>query len=382
MRNSYKVIVWGPGAVGSACLRELYKRPEFEIVGVLAYSESKNGMDIGRIAGADSNLGVKVTTDKEAIIALDADCVIWSGTLPWADVRAEMDEYVVRLLESGKNVITPVAYHYPELHGADYMQRLDGACKKGNSSLHGTGENPGFWLERVGVTLTGLCNHVEFMQLDEYLDLAMTGSDLLPSMGFGMPEAMAAEFAEKGPLATMFQNLFYIESMNLVSRSIYGCPIDDFEYKYRHFLAESAFELSKANGDPVDVSIPESTVYAQSYSLTGYIAGEPRFGISLNWFLLPEHSPFEGKEDSTWDIVIEGTPTSVRSTFKAMASVKRNLDFLPGDSTSPSWYATAMPCIQAIPVVCAHDPGIVYPSVFAQCVDDYRILESRKSIVA
>lgn len=48
---------------------------EFEIVGAKVWSQSKDGKDIGVLAGADP-IGVTATTDKEAIFDLDADCVI------------------------------------------------------------------------------------------------------------------------------------------------------------------------------------------------------------------------------------------------------------------------------------------------------------------
>ncbi|MBU0538356.1 MAG: dihydrodipicolinate reductase, partial [Gammaproteobacteria bacterium] len=65
MRAPYKVIVWGPGIVGNACLKEVIKKPELELVAVLAYSESKNGVDVGEYLGMDA-VGVCMTTDQEA----------------------------------------------------------------------------------------------------------------------------------------------------------------------------------------------------------------------------------------------------------------------------------------------------------------------------
>src|SRR3990172_1562302 len=62
----YKIIVWGPGYLGAACIKEVLHRPEFELVGVLAYNEEKNNKDIGELLGIGS-LGIKVTTDQEKI---------------------------------------------------------------------------------------------------------------------------------------------------------------------------------------------------------------------------------------------------------------------------------------------------------------------------
>ena len=74
-QQPYKVIVWAPGYLGSAVIKEMLKRPEFELVAVLAYSEKKNGMDVGEMLGIGP-IGLKMTTDQEEIFKLDADCVV------------------------------------------------------------------------------------------------------------------------------------------------------------------------------------------------------------------------------------------------------------------------------------------------------------------
>ena len=65
-QDPYKVIVWAPGYLGSAVIKEVLKRPEFELVGVLAYSDRKNGMDVGEMLGIEP-VGVRMTTDQQAL---------------------------------------------------------------------------------------------------------------------------------------------------------------------------------------------------------------------------------------------------------------------------------------------------------------------------
>ncbi len=45
------MVVWGPGVLGTLLLREIGKLPELELVGVLAYSEAKDGVDVGTYLG-------------------------------------------------------------------------------------------------------------------------------------------------------------------------------------------------------------------------------------------------------------------------------------------------------------------------------------------
>ena len=58
----------------------------------------KVGKDAGELAGVDP-VGVLATNDADAVLALDADCVMYSPI--WADVDA-----ICRILRSGKNVVS------------------------------------------------------------------------------------------------------------------------------------------------------------------------------------------------------------------------------------------------------------------------------------
>ena len=382
MSKPYRVIVWGPGAMGCGLLRELIRRPEFDVVGVLAYSESKNGKDVGELIGHPP-IGVKVTTDQKAIIALEADCAVWCGAMPTSLEKAEvMEADILALLESGKNVVTPVAYHYAASpsHDPSYIKRVEAACRKGNSSIHGTGENPGFWFERVALTLTGVCNDVDYIKLFEYADCSgMNGIDVLNAIGFGVPPEQARGFATV--LSQIWQRYHFAETLNFVSKSLYGRHLDRIDFEPEYHIAAQDYVFSKAKGDQIDFTIKQGQVRAMTYHFRGFLDGKFRLEDCVNWFYTPRTSPFTGKVDSQWDFEIEGKPTSLKCTVNAMASIKDHLEFWPGDPTSPTWYATIVPMVQAIPLVCAAEPGVVMASAFASTVADLRTLPTRKSLV-
>ena len=68
-------------------------------------------------------LGVTATVDRDEIVALDADCVVYSPVL------AEPGD-VTRLLTSGKNVVTPVGWWYPGATGrAAVRKEPDGTLR-------------------------------------------------------------------------------------------------------------------------------------------------------------------------------------------------------------------------------------------------------------
>ena len=71
----YRVIQWGVGLNGQALVRAITSHPDLELVGARVWSDAKNGVDAGVLAGIGP-LGVQATTDRRALIGMDADVVI------------------------------------------------------------------------------------------------------------------------------------------------------------------------------------------------------------------------------------------------------------------------------------------------------------------
>ncbi|HET8707077.1 MAG TPA: hypothetical protein VFM46_12315 [Pseudomonadales bacterium] len=113
MSRPYRIIIWGPGDMGGRALRTALASPDFEVVGVKVFSPHKHGVDIGELVGMP-RVGVKATTSKKEILALDADCVIHTPTTP--ALLKGSDQDVLDLLASGKNVVSGASHHNPSMH--------------------------------------------------------------------------------------------------------------------------------------------------------------------------------------------------------------------------------------------------------------------------
>ncbi|RHW28113.1 hypothetical protein D0Z08_03725 [Nocardioides immobilis] len=365
------MILWGPGALGRAALRELLRRPEFDVVAAVGYGAESIGRDIGELVGQPP-VGVAVTAyaDKQTVIDMDADCVLWAGMFPFPQIAEQMDRDVISLLESGKNVISATTYHYLPAQGADYLAKFEKACRNGNSSLFGTGENPGFWFERVALTLTGMCTDVDYVELSEYADCEGSGSspEFLTGCGFALSPQDAAELKT---LAAVWDERYFVESLSFASTALYGKPLEKFERDATFYATDEELVFDTQRGDRIDLVVPKGHVKAQMHHFRGYVDGVVKLSIKTYWFLADRTSPFTGKNDNTWEIRIDGSPASLTSSFEV-----RTTAFDPEDRTTATWYITALTMIQGIPKVCAHEPGIVYPTVFAHGASDFRMLES------
>src|SRR6202021_3063087 len=100
-----RVVQWATGGVGKAAIECVLNHPQLQLAGFWVHSADKNGRDVGEILGT-APLGVTATSSADEILALDADCVMYSPLIP-------NDEEVIAILRSGKNVVPPVGWLYP-----------------------------------------------------------------------------------------------------------------------------------------------------------------------------------------------------------------------------------------------------------------------------
>ena len=154
---TYRVIQWATGFVGQEAVKGVIAHPELELVGAWVHSPEKVGRDVGELCGLDP-LGVTASGDLDEICAIDADCVVYAPVL--ASTRT-----VARLLESGKNVVTPVGWIYPPQTAK--VAQLEDACRRGGVTLHGTGINPGGITERFPLMLSSLCRDIRHVRVEE-----------------------------------------------------------------------------------------------------------------------------------------------------------------------------------------------------------------------
>src|SRR3974377_1197693 len=133
----YRVIQWATGGVGRAAIQGVMRHPELELVGCWVPSEAKACRYAGELAEV-GRIGVLTTRDTSELIELPADCVVYSPLFP-------DPQLVARLLRSGKNVVTPLGWVYPD---PEHVTDLVAACVAGSATLHGTGIHPGGITER------------------------------------------------------------------------------------------------------------------------------------------------------------------------------------------------------------------------------------------
>jgi hypothetical protein len=332
----YRVVQWTTGNVGKSSVEAIAKNPNYELVGLYAWSKDKAGKDAGELAGIDP-VGVAATNDVEDLLALKPDVVVYNPR--WIDV----DE-LVRILEAGVNVVASASFITGENLG-DGREKLEEACKRGGSTLFGSGVSPGF-AELLAIVGATVCDRVDKITIAESADTTLYDSpDTERPAGFGAK----IDDPDLGPMAAKGTAVF-AEAVRLVADSI-GVELDEIKCVTEY--AQTTEDLAMASW-----TIPKGHVAGVFASWQGIAAGKTVVDINVRWKKGTTLEPDWQLDADGWKITIDGRPT-----------VNMSVGFLPppdmieNAKTIEDFFVlghimTAMPPIHAIPAVVAALPGI------------------------
>nr|CRL72525.1 dihydrodipicolinate reductase [Mycolicibacterium komanii] len=333
-----RVIQWATGGVGSEMITTILDhRPDLELVGARVYSEAKNGVDIGTLVNR-APIGVAATTDVAAILALDADLVLYAPSF------TNLDD-VCALLESGKNVSTPSFLFHPRRIPEADRDKVLTACEKGNSTIHGSGLNPGNLSGVLPLALSGMSRTIERLTLQERADWTLWESTgiTFDGMWFGRPVDEVTPTANN---YLSFLTKLFVEQTWFISDSL-NADIDDVSVTLETVPASKDLQV-------FDHVVRQGSTAGQRWNFIGHRRGEPLIEFETLWTVGGEYPGHWPQPLDGWTLTIEGDP-SMRTHFFPLASFSREASI--SEHVRAGLITVAMQVVNAIPAVCAAPAG-------------------------
>lgn len=328
-----RVIQWATGKIGQISIRHFASNPMFELKGVYTTSADKDGVDAGVLAGIDP-IGVAATTDKAAILALEADCVNY---LP---LVVDVDD-LESLLRSGKNVVTAVGLTFPPPDDERTI-RLRTACEAGGTTLHGGGIHPGFIGDIFPLVSSRLMSRIDQLVVTEVCDFSdHPGAAMIFGLfGFGLEpdEARGHAQAVMGEIDAPYQ-----ESMALLAAAL-GLQVE--RYTHELAMAVSDRDLTVAAGE-----IKTGTVAGMRRRWEAIVDGHPALVFLSNWKMADDLTPDICDGTNRYIVEFVGEP-STRITLEHLEPSAT------GDPGYPGRIWTGMSVVNLIHDVVAAPPGI------------------------
>jgi hypothetical protein len=348
-----KVGVWGPGSMGVIALRAVIDHPKLELVDLVVHSEAKAGRDAGELCGTDP-VGVLASRDPDELLNGDADVVVYAaaGNLRVLEALDDMS----RILRTGKNVVScsVVPLVYPDAVDAAFTGPLRDAALAGGSSFFTTGIDSGFANDVLPLALSGISRNIDTIRVTEMFNYA-TYPDreaVYEILGFGKPPEFTALAAMPGVFTFGWGPVLHQLAAGL------GVHIDDIAEDNERIPSDGAFDTPTGH-------IPAGTIAAMRSTLTGYVAGKPKFvvdhvtrmhdDIAPQWpqpviAITPQELGYGGASGrGAYRVEIEGSP-SIRCELELAEHHDHDLG---------ARMAGASRMVNAVPAVFAAAPGLL-----------------------
>ncbi len=287
----WRVVQWATGNVGSRALRRVIQHPDLELTGVWVNTLAKVGQDAGTLTGTPPT-GILATNSMDEILALRPDCVLYFPHV------MNYDE-VVSILESGANIITTrTEFQNPAMMDPAIRTRVETACARGNSSIHGTGSSPGFITEAMPIVLTSIQRRLDCLTIYEF---APSESRNSPEMLFGY---MGFGSKPDGPNQAIldFKRETFGGTLGLIADAI-GLPLDEVR-------ATGALGIARNDVHIIAGTVPKGTVAATKTTIEGMRNGKPLLRMVANWSVSSDVDTTDGEEwefrESGWRVLVEG----------------------------------------------------------------------------
>ena len=332
-----RVVQWATGTVGIHAAPAIARHPDLELIGLWAHSADKIGRDAGDICGVEP-LGVTATDDADALLDLAPDAICYTAH---SDVRPDgVIDDLARFLAAGVNVVNTsyVALLDPSAAGPGVLDKLGSACVEGGSSIYTWGIDPGFGNVGLAVPAMAMSERVDKVTMMEIIDYATWDNPftMFEIMGFGKSSVDQSLLLAPGSTTIAWGPV-----INLVATAL-DVRLEKITERHEVVFADEEFEISSG-------TIGVGGIAAMRFWIEGWVGGEPRIVVEHVTRLREGQMP-EWPQGSGYRIEIEGEP-SITLTL--------GVDSDRGDHNTAGCLATAAAVVNAIPLVCAADPGVL-----------------------
>jgi hypothetical protein len=315
-----RVLMYGLGPIGAAVARQIVSRKGFQIVGAVDIDRAKIGLDLGDVIGLDKKLKVRITNDVAGAIKSGKPDVAVLCTS--SSLKKIMPQIEGVLKKKVAIVSTTEELSYPVGKNRALAKRIDALAKKAKVAVVGTGVNPGFAMDALPITLTGICERVDSIRVDRIQDARSRRLPFQQKIGSGLNTEQFAQKVKDGSV----RHVGLAESVTMIADAM-GWKLDKVTDEIHPKIADKAVESELIAVDPGYVcGIIQDGI--------GYSKGKPVITLHMEAYL--------GAPESYDAVTVEGNP---RITQKISGG-------LHGD------IATASITVNSIPKILRVTPGL------------------------
>jgi 4-hydroxy-tetrahydrodipicolinate reductase len=167
MTSPIRVVQYGLGPIGLASIGVILDKQatgHLLLVGAIDIDPNKAGKDLAELLGRDKPTGVVVSADAAALLAEVQPDVVVHTTSSFLD---RMHDQLVLCAEANAHVVSSTEeLSFPYDRHPDLAATLDEVAKKHGVVFLGTGVNPGYAMDTLALTATGVSTDVTSVRIE------------------------------------------------------------------------------------------------------------------------------------------------------------------------------------------------------------------------
>lgn len=231
MHDLIRVLILGTGQMGQGISRLLLSKSGLKLVGAYGRRAERSGMNLGRIIGCTDPLDIRVSSDLSALIEQTQPHIAIQAT---SSILIDAKDELMLLVRKGVNVISIAEeMAYPEVKNSLLAAEIRKLAVDHDVSVLGTGINPGFVLDLLIITMTGVCAQVDSITAKRVNDLSPYGPSVLNTQGVGLtPEAFESGLKD----GSVKGHFGFEESIHMIAAKL-GWKIDRIDQKREPIIA-------------------------------------------------------------------------------------------------------------------------------------------------
>ena len=181
--SGIRTLLFGLGAIGVGIGRLAAQRDELELVGAVDSAPDKAGRPLSEVLGIDGPPHPVEADAERALAAARPQVVLHATGSHLPDVLPQL----ISCVRAGANVVsTCEELTYPWLRHPELAKALDAEARAKGVTVLGTGVNPGFVMDTLAATLSGVCQRIEQVRLTRVVDVATRRPQLQRKVGVGL----------------------------------------------------------------------------------------------------------------------------------------------------------------------------------------------------